>query len=204
MEEQIIFIFFLILSIIIHEVAHGMMALHLGDRTAEQAGRLTLNPLPHIDLLGSIILPAFLVMTGSPILFGWAKPVPFNPFNLRDKKWGEAKVALAGPAANIFIAIVTILIVWILNFFGYLNQNIFQLLGGLIFMNFFLAFFNLIPIFPLDGSKIFFSFLRDPKFINFKNFLVKNQMIIMLVVLFLIMRMNFITIFTNWVFNLFI
>ena len=95
----------LILSIIAHEVAHGYAADALGDPTARLAGRLTLNPLPHIDLMGSVIIPALLISTGSPILFGWAKPVPYNPYNLKNKRWGEALVAVAGSATNLLLAI---------------------------------------------------------------------------------------------------
>src|SRR3989338_5187009 len=101
----------LILSIIAHEVAHGYAADSLGDPTARLAGRLTLNPLPHIDLVGSIILPALLVFTASPILFGWAKPVPYNPYNLRHQRWSEAAVAVAGSATNILLAVIFGLIV---------------------------------------------------------------------------------------------
>ena len=101
----------LVLSVIAHEVAHGYAANSLGDPTARLAGRLTLNPLPHIDLMGSLILPALLVFTHSPILFGWAKPVPYNPYNLRAKRWGETLVAVAGSATNILLAIIFGLIV---------------------------------------------------------------------------------------------
>ena len=101
----------LILSIIVHEVAHGYAANSLGDPTARLAGRLTLNPVSHIDLLGSIIIPGLLVLTGSPIMFGWAKPVPYNPYNLRNHRWGEFLVAIAGVATNLFLAIIFGLIV---------------------------------------------------------------------------------------------
>ena len=96
----------LILSIIVHELAHGYAADSLGDPTARHAGRLTLNPLPHIDILGSLLLPALLIFTHSPLLFGWAKPVPYNPYNLRNRRFGEAFVAIAGSATNIALAIL--------------------------------------------------------------------------------------------------
>ncbi len=96
----------LIISVIIHEIAHGYAANWLGDPTARLAGRLTLNPVPHLDPLMSVILPGLLIATGSPFLFGAAKPVPYNPYNFTNQKWGEAIVAAAGPAANVFIAIV--------------------------------------------------------------------------------------------------
>ena len=140
----------LILSIIAHEVAHGYAADSLGDPTARLAGRLTLNPLPHIDLMGSIILPALLVFTGSPILFGWAKPVPYNPYNLRNKRWGEAIVAVAGSATNILLAILFALIVRFGASFGF-DATALSLAAIIAFINLFLGFFNLIPFPPLDG-----------------------------------------------------
>src|SRR3989344_113257 len=96
----------LFFSIVLHEVAHGSVALQLGDPTAKNAGRLTLNPLKHIDLFGTIILPLVLILTGSQFVVGWAKPVPVNPFNFRDQKWGSLKVSIAGPATNFFIAVL--------------------------------------------------------------------------------------------------
>ena len=140
----------LILSIIAHEVAHGYAADSLGDPTARLAGRLTLNPLPHIDLMGSIILPALLVFTGSPILFGWAKPVPYNPYNLKNKRWGEAFVAVAGSATNILLAIIFALVVRFGAYFGF-DAMALSLAAVIAFINLFLGFFNLIPFPPLDG-----------------------------------------------------
>ena len=140
----IIFIF----SVIIHEVSHGFAAYYQGDNTAKYAGRLTLNPIPHIDILGSIILPLGLILVNSPMVIGWAKPVPFNP------KWGEALVAIAGPLSNILLAII----------FGlFLRFGLFASLSEpfayIVFINLVLAVFNLVPIPPLDGSKILFSVL---------------------------------------------
>ena len=108
---QIALIVALIISVIIHEMAHGYAAGWLGDPTARLAGRLSPNPLVHIDPLMSVILPGLLVLSGSPILFGAAKPVPYNPYNLRNQKWGEAIVAAAGPLANIAIAVVFAILV---------------------------------------------------------------------------------------------
>src|SRR3989344_222487 len=108
METNIIFLIFqltvLIFSVMIHEISHGYMAEYLGDPTARDAGRLTLNPVKHIDPFGSIILPLILSLTNSPILFGWAKPVPYNPYNLRPGRWSEAIVAAAGPLSHLAIA----------------------------------------------------------------------------------------------------
>jgi Zn-dependent protease len=136
-------------------VAHGYAADALGDPTARLSGRLTLNPLPHIDPLGSIILPAILALSGSSILFGWAKPVPYNPYNLRNGRFGELLVAAAGPGTNIFIAVVFGLILR----FGNVSGPFFEFASIVILINLMLAFFNLIPIPPLDGSKILINLL---------------------------------------------
>lgn len=157
---MLFFLVILLLSVILHEVAHGYVALAQGDSTARDAGRLTLNPLPHIDPIGSVAVPFLLVLFQSPVLFGWAKPVPVNPYNLRDKKYGSAKVSFAGPAANLAIAL----------FFGFLLRfaslpiseifpGLIPLFIGIVQVNLFLAIFNLVPIPPLDGSHILFDFL---------------------------------------------
>jgi len=148
----------LILSIIVHEVAHGYAANSLGDPTARLAGRLTLNPVPHIDLMGSVVIPALLVFTHSPILFGWAKPVPYNPYNLRDQRWGEALVAIAGSATNILLAVIFGLIVRFSSTVG-LDQTALSLAATIAFINLFLGFFNLIPFPPLDGFTVLRSAL---------------------------------------------
>lgn len=140
----------LIFSVIVHEVAHGYAADSLGDPTARLSGRLTLNPTPHIDLMGSIIIPALLVFTQSPILFGWAKPVPYNPYNLRNKRWGEAFVAVAGSATNIFLAIIFGLLARYGSSIGFDDISL-SLAAIISFVNLFLGLFNLIPIPPLDG-----------------------------------------------------
>jgi len=139
----------LIVSIIIHEVAHGYAANTLGDPTAKLSGRLTLNPIPHIDLVGSILVPAFLVISHAGILFGWAKPVPYNPYNLRNQRWGEAIVAAAGSFTNLFFAIFFGLLVR----FGTdaLPAPFITLATVASFVNLFLGLFNLVPIPPLDG-----------------------------------------------------
>ncbi len=140
----------LILSIIAHEVAHGYAANSLGDPTARLQGRLTLNPLPHIDPMGSILIPALLMFTNSPILFGWAKPVPYNPYNLINQRWGEALVAIAGSATNIVLAIIFGLIVR----FVALPAPALSLAATIAFINLFLGLFNLIPFPPLDGFTV--------------------------------------------------
>ena len=148
----------LILSIIIHEVSHGYVAQMLGDPTARLAGRLTLNPLKHIDPVGSILIPGILVLTGAQILFGWAKPVPYNPYNLRNARWGEALVAGAGPLVNLFIAVVFGLLIRFSSTFA-LGDAFVQISSVIVYINILLALSNLIPIPPLDGSKVLKSIL---------------------------------------------
>lgn len=158
--DSIFLIAILIMSVVIHEVSHGFMAEYFGDKTARHAGRLTLNPLMHLDLFGSIILPAVLFFSHAPFLFGWAKPVPYNPDNLSDKKWGTIAVASAGILANLFLAILFGLF---MRFSAGLNlsSSFYSALTMIVVINLALALFNLIPIPPLDGSKILFSFLPD-------------------------------------------
>jgi len=145
----------LFFSIMLHEIAHGSMALRLGDPTAKDAGRLTLNPLKHIDPFGTIILPLILlVVTGGrgPII-GWAKPVPINPFNFTDQRWGSLKVSLAGPATNFLVGGLFALIIRFIS----LPDSLFLLFGIIVIYNFAWGLFNLLPIPPLDGSHILFS-----------------------------------------------
>lgn len=156
--EILFIILILILSVVIHEVSHGYAANMLGDPTARMAGRLTLNPIKHLDLMGSIIIPGLLVISGSPFLFGWAKPVPYNPYNLRKyswgQKWGEALVAAAGPAVNIFIAIVFGLIIRFGISFNFITPAFVEISTIVVFINILLAVINMLPIPPLDGSKV--------------------------------------------------
>jgi Zn-dependent protease len=141
----------LIFSVILHEVAHGYMANYLGDPTARLQGRLTLNPVSHIDPTGSIILPAILIFTHSPILIGYAKPVPYNPYNLSGK-YDETLVAFAGPGVNILLAVIFGLFIRL--FGGVLDPALIDAFSAIVYINMLLALFNLIPIPPLDGSKI--------------------------------------------------
>jgi len=140
----------LLFSIIVHEVAHGYVALLNGDPTARMLGRITLNPVPHIDPIGTIILPLLLLMSHAGILFGWAKPVPVNPLNYRNYRWGELAVSAAGPLSNLVLA----------SFFSFVlrmgleNPGLMQLAYFGVSINIFLALFNLVPIPPLDGSHI--------------------------------------------------
>ncbi len=163
--ELIFSILILVMSVVIHEVSHGYAAYLQGDQTAKYAGRLTLNPLKHIDPLGSIIVPIFTYFT-TGFAFGWAKPVPFNPYNLRNQKWGEMLVAIAGPGSNIVIAVVFSLIIRLTFFVDFLPVAFIQLISLIIIVNIALAIFNLVPIPPLDGSKVLFSILP----LRYQNF----------------------------------
>ncbi|MFH1947478.1 MAG: site-2 protease family protein [Candidatus Magasanikbacteria bacterium] len=153
----IFFLFIIIPSAIFHEYAHGWMANQLGDPTAKYAGRLTLNPLAHIDKWGTILMPLLLIVfTQGRFLFAYAKPVPYNPYNLKNQKWGPAAVAIAGPASNLLLAFV----------FGQVmrfapNGSLMMLLSIVVYANVLLAVFNLLPIPPLDGSKLLYAVLPD-------------------------------------------
>lgn len=177
---QLLFYFFVIVpSAIIHEYAHGWAADKLGDPTARYAGRLTLDPRPHIDLWGTILMPLLLsVMTGGSFLFAYAKPVPFNPYNLRNQKFGPALVAIAGPLANFLLAIAFAVVVRLIP----ASQFSF-FLAIIAHANIMLMVFNLVPIPPLDGSKILYAFLPDSA-IGVRNFLDRYGFIILLFFIF--------------------
>jgi Zn-dependent protease len=188
----------LLFSVIIHELAHGYVAYSLGDPTAKYAGRLTLNPLKHLDPFGSIILPLLLFIayafSGIPgPIFGWAKPVPINPYNFKDQKYGEIKVSIAGPASNILLAIIFGLI------FRFIPQSLISMSDGsqsgfgialtfIVYINIWLAIFNLIPIPPLDGSWILFNYL-PASMQRTKNFL--RQYGIMILIFLILFGGNF-------------
>jgi Zn-dependent protease len=184
MLDFIIFILIFLFSAILHEISHGWVADYLGDPTARNAGRLTLNPIKHLDPMGSVILPLLLIMFNSRIIFGWAKPVPINPFNLRDKRFGEAKVAAAGPLSNVLIAVFFGLLI---RFFPFgvsaFETNLVVIFGYIVWINLLLALFNLLPIPPLDGSHILFALL-PPNFNELKVFLLKYGFFILLFFLF--------------------
>lgn len=200
--EVLFLIIILIFSIIIHEIAHGSVAYYLGDPTAKYAGRLTLNPLKHLDPIGSIIVPLFLVImsqiTGGGIIFGWAKPVPINPYNFKDQKYGSLKVALAGPASNLLVALVFGLI---LRFIPALFavEGLVIMFSYIIYINILLAIFNLMPIPPLDGSHILFALLPNSAR-NLKIFLQQFGIFILLFIIFF--AFPYIIVVINWIFNL--
>ncbi len=167
-EDLILTIPALMIAVILHEVAHGWVAYKMGDPTPKEAGRLTINPIPHIDPIGTIILPGLLMLVGSPILFGWAKPVPINPYNFRDLRKGMFLVSIAGITANFSMAL----------FFGAMNRMLREILPLVpqevenylliplmifttkaVLINLVLGLFNAIPIPPLDGSKAVMSLL---------------------------------------------
>jgi len=155
--QLLVFLF----SIIIHEVSHGLMAYRLGDPTAKNMGRLTFNPIKHLDLYGSIILPLMIFfLSGGKFIFGSAKPVPYNPYNLRDKRFGTLKVAIAGPGSNFLIALILGLIIrfftgpiMLLSF----GKTFISLIAFIVFVNLLLCLFNLLPFPPFDGSKILYD-----------------------------------------------
>ncbi|MBI5457703.1 site-2 protease family protein [Candidatus Kaiserbacteria bacterium] len=155
--DTIFLVAVIMFSAIIHEVMHGVAADKLGDPTARYAGRLTLNPIPHLDMFGSIILPLVLALSQSPFFFGWAKPVPYNPYNLRPGRFSEAIVAGAGPASNLVIALIGGLIIRS----GLLSAGN-DIVFLIVVVNVMLCFFNLIPVPPLDGSKVLAALLPRP------------------------------------------
>lgn len=185
--ENALAIIILIYSAILHEIAHGYVADRLGDPTARLMGRLTLDPRPHIDPFLTILLPLILIFTGSPVIFGGAKPVPVDPFNLKDGRKDMALVSLAGPLTNILLAIVAALLIHTIypgvpfmlagtSFLG-------LILTKIVTLNLLLATFNLLPIPPLDGSKIFALLLPDKE----ANAYLSIGSVGMLIILFLLM-----------------
>jgi len=171
----------LFFSIVIHEIAHGSVALHLGDPTAKNAGRLSLNPLKHIDPVGTILLPLLLLFAtqGQGPIIGWAKPVPVNPFNFRDQKWGALKVSIAGPLINFLLALIFGLIIRFVS----LPEPALILFGIIVLYNFAWGIFNLIPIPPFDGSHILFTFLGE-RFLKLKIFLSQYGLFILIFFIF--------------------
>lgn len=193
--ELISFLFFLIViipSAIMHEYAHGWMADRLGDPTARYAGRLTLDPRAHVDKFGTILLPLFMMfmglITGSYFLFAYAKPVPYNPYNLRNQKWGPAAVAVAGPASNLLIALAFGILVRYLPGIGTFAENLGSFLFIIVYANVLLAVFNLVPIPPLDGSKVLYAVLPDSWW-QVRKFLEQYSLFILLFFIFFLFRL---------------
>ncbi len=196
--DTVFYIAVLIMSVVIHEVSHGYAALYWGDQTAKMSGRLTLNPLKHLDMFGSVILPLLLVVSKAGIIFGWAKPVPYNPNNLRDQKWGTFTVAVAGIVANLIIAVVFSVLLRLGFYFGIGSPSFYSISAIIVLLNIVLALFNLVPIPPLDGSKILFSFLSY-RFRNIQYFLEQYSLFILLFFVFFVWKYFAVLIF--WLFG---
>ena len=186
MESTLTVVFWivaLLYSVVIHEVSHGAVAYSLGDPTAKNLGRLTLNPLKHLDMFGSVLLPLISFFLGG-FIFGYAKPVPYNPLNLSDRKYGSAKVAIAGPASNVALAVLFGLTLRFLpDIFS--TSLIPELLTIVVTLNLFLAIFNLFPIPPLDGHWLLMTFL-PARFTAVRTFLYRYSFVLLLMFLFFI------------------
>lgn len=171
------------MSIVVHELSHGYTADLLGDPTPRLQGRLTLNPIKHLDMVGSVIVPLITSIGG--FTFGWAKPVEWNPYNVKNKRVGELLISLAGPASNILIAVIFGLVI---RFFANsLPSSFIQISSYVIFINIILAIFNLIPLPPLDGSKVLFSILPT-KLVKIREIMEKYSIFFFLIVVFFLWR----------------
>lgn len=195
--ESFLFVIFQILvvlfSIVIHEVSHGAMAYSLGDPTAKNLGRLTLNPFPHLDLFGSVILPLLTFALGG-FIFGYAKPVPYNPLNLSDRRFGPAKVGFAGPASNILIALIFGMSLRFMP--SFLEATILpELFSFIVLINLILAIFNLLPVPPLDGHWLLLTAVPD-RFYNFKRFYLQYGLLLFVLVLIFVLPLIFPLVFS--------
>lgn len=174
--EAFLLVAVLILSVVVHEVAHAWQARREGDDTAERLGRITLNPLPHLDPFGSFLVPLALHLSGSGFLFGWAKPVPVDPRNYRDYVAGDIRVSLAGIVSNLVLALLSTVVLAVLvkvesivGGLGFAGDVLFTAFQYGIFINLILAFFNLIPIPPLDGSHVLAHLLPDRLALSYRR-----------------------------------
>mgnify|MGYP001582556621 CR=1 FL=1 len=196
--QIIVFIF----SVMAHEVSHGFAALRLGDTTAKDAGRLTFNPLVHLDPFGSFLLPLMLYfISGGSMVFGWAKPVPYDPSRLQNPNKAAGLIAAAGPISNLVIAAIFGLLIRLSIFFGIGNGTIILLFNIIVLVNIFLAIFNLVPLPPLDGSKILFAFLPS-SYYNLRVWLERYGF--MLLIFFIFFGFQFITPFIGIIYRLFV
>ncbi len=174
----------LILAITLHEAAHGYAAKELGDPTALELGRVSLNPLRHVDPFGTVVLPGLLLLLQAGIIFGYAKPVPVNPARLRDPRWGMAWVALAGPGSNLAQALVAVLIMGAMNAAGMPPEGFLRsLLIVMVYINCLLAILNMLPVLPLDGGRVLVALLPPAAGAKLQTF--SRQGVILLLILFL-------------------
>lgn len=190
MDGAIILIFqlaVLLFSVMVHEVSHGVTAYRLGDDTAKLMGRLTLNPLKHLDPIGSFVVPLVLYFaSGGTFILGWAKPVPFNPFKLKNPTTGAALIGAAGPLSNFTLALIFGLLIRLLGPLAAAMPAIAAVIfffNIIVFINILLGVFNLVPIPPLDGSRLLFAFISD-RYMKFKIFLEQFGFFILLFFLF--------------------
>lgn len=187
--DSVFYVVVLIMSVVVHEFAHGYVAYRFGDDTARLAGRLTLNPLKHLDIFGSIILPLLLIISHAGFVIGWAKPVPVNPSNLKKGIWPSILVSGAGILANILLAVIFGLLIRFAPSLGFpiydstSPQPFYVMAQTIVLLNLVLALFNLVPIPPLDGSKILFEFL-PARYRYVESFLEKWGMFILLIFIF--------------------
>lgn len=187
MEIQFIFwLIILVMSVVIHEVSHGYVAQMFGDPTPRLQGRLTLNPIRHLDLFGSIIIPIITFAAGG-IIFGWAKPVQINPYNMTNQRRGELFTAFAGPASNLVLAFIFGLVIRFAYTGGLISESFMQLSVMIVITNITLAIFNLIPIPPLDGSKILFSLL-PPRLDYVRSYIEAYSLILVLLLIVFLWR----------------
>jgi len=176
----------LLFSLVVHESAHALSAHWMGDDTAKRLGRISLNPIVHMDIIGTVILPILQIFTGF-IFFGWAKPVPVNPLNFKDRKYGMFLVSFAGPLSNIIMGIIAIILYKISVLFiykGSVLEPVVYLLFYLVIINFVLAVFNLIPIPPLDGSGVLSGFISEKAYLNYMRIIGPYGFIILLVLIY--------------------
>lgn len=164
LQELVVSLPAIMMAVILHEYAHGWMAYKMGDPTAKEYGRLTLNPIPHIDPIGTLLLPGLLMLVGSPILFGWAKPVPINPLRFRDLRLGTFLVSIAGIGMNILLAVLFSILYRLIasGYIDFVGEAVLLPLAlfsaKAVLINLVLALFNAVPIPPLDGSRALMSF----------------------------------------------
>tara|TARA_Y100000310_G_scaffold319255_1_gene374318 strand:- start:6590 stop:7195 length:606 start_codon:yes stop_codon:yes gene_type:complete len=200
--DTIFLIIVLILSVVVHEVTHGFVADRLGDPTARLAGRLTLNPIKHLDPFGSVILPLLLAILPGSFIFGWAKPVPYNPYHLKNPERDAALIAIAGPLSNLLIAAIFGALVRISIVVNVpILAATYPLFAMIVWVNVILAVFNLVPLPPLDGSKVLFALLPRSAY-QMRAFLERYGMI--LLVFFIFFGFRIITPIINFLFELLI